>query len=201
MDSEQQHQQPTATFLGLAAEIRIQIYTHLLTPHTSPSDLETLRQTNHCCAYPKGAGRNSDYYSYDIACDCTNRNLFPSILVTSKQIHREASQVLYENMELRVRLPTLAHSINAVPYPCRKYIKRMVIVGSPGELSERHLDLTGDRARWRFPFHRCCDMIASAFPNLQHVRLHIDMGEPMPGRIAIIEQFAMIACLPRLEGD
>ena len=191
-------QSKPASFLGLCVEIRVQIYEYLLTPHCTPEDLEEFQKSNHCCAYPKGAGRNSDYYAYDIACDCTNRRLFPQILATNRQIYREAAQVLYEHMELRVRLPTVKYTIQSLPVDTRTYIKRMVIVGSPGEMSERHLDLTGDRARWQFPLQQYFEIIRTAFQNLQYVRLHIDMGEPVPGRSAVMEQFGIVATLPRL---
>ena len=120
------------------------------------------------------------------------------VIAANKQIYREAAQVLYEHMELRVRLPTLRQTIGTVPQFAHQYIKSMVIVGSPGDMSERHLDLTGDRARWRFPLEQYFASIQTAFPNLQHVRLHIDMGEPMPGRSEVMQQFGLVASLSRL---
>lgn len=198
-----------ASFLGLATEIRLQIYSYLLIPTSTPEQLKELNERKHCCAFPHSRKRynhyNRDDDITDVACDCKNQNLHPQILCTNKQIFDEAVHVLYENMEFHVRLPSfvtfrdspLQSAVKALPVYAYKHVKRVVIVGTPGEASEKHRD--PGRQTWSYPMEQYTDIISTTFPNMQQVRLHIDFGSSKNGRRTCIESFGFIMGLPKLE--
>jgi hypothetical protein len=191
-----------ASFLGLATETRLQIYSHLLIPYTTPEDLKALKEQNHCCAFPRRSRRDD---TIDIACDCKNKNLHPQILYTNKQIFNEAVHILYENMELRVRLPypisfrdsPLQNLIAALPAYAHRHVSKIAIIGTTAEASEKHRDPRGQT--WSYPLGQYAALITSAFPNMRSVRLHVDFGSGGSGRRTAVESFGLVVPIPGLE--
>ena len=197
-------QSKPATSMGLAVEIRLRIYEYLLTPYCTTEDLEELRRERHHCGYPRERHRNESHNT-KVTCTCRNKHVFPPILSTCKQIFNEAAQILYENVELCVRLPQiyggrrfpLCDVLEILPEYAPRHIKRMVIVGTTGEASEKHRDVRG-APTWRYPLEQCCKILEPKFPNLQNLRLCIDFEDPKRGRRTAIEQLVVVATLPRL---
>ena len=200
----------SASFLGLATETRLEIYSYLLIPSFTTEQLKELKDRKHCCAFPHSRKQynhlNRDDDIIDVACDCNNQNLHPQILRTNKQIFNEAVHILYEHMEFHVRLPPfssfrdspLQTAIKALPTYSYKHIKRMVIVGTPGEASEMHKNPGG--RTWSYPMEQYTDLISATFPNMQQVRFHIDFGaSPQNGGRTRVESFGFIMGLPKLE--
>ena len=197
-----------ASFLGLATETRLHIYSYLLIPHNTPDQEELLRERRHCCAFPhsrKNYRHPHDDVNVDVACDCRSKNLHPALLSVNRQIFNETARILYENMEFQVRLPhfvtfrdsPLQNAIDALPKYSHKWIKRMVIVGTPGEASEKHRD--SGKMTWRWPMEQYADAISATFPNVQHIRLHIDFGSSKGGRRTAVETFGFVMGVPKLE--
>jgi hypothetical protein len=82
---------PRASFMGLAAELRLKIYSNLLIPDPSDSP-----HRGYSCESCKRKDRFSP------VCATMNQGVHPNILFTCRLVFNEAISILYENMVLRV---------------------------------------------------------------------------------------------------
>ena len=191
-----------ASFMGVAVEIRLQIYGYLLTPYWTRADIERLKKDCHCCGDHHGRDQDGE----GIACSCTLTHIVPQILATNKQIFNEAVPILYERMELRLRLrhprtfslgysPPLETATSKLPPYGSEYITRVVMVCDRDDAVGAHRN---PNWAWQYYIREYCKKMSTIFPHLQRVRINFkgQLYEGAPATLATA--FARIASLPAL---
>lgn len=184
-----------ASFMGIPAELRLHIYSHLLTPSLTDADIDQLG-THNCGKYTS---------RWLPACECDTKHLHPQILATNSQIFKEAMPILYGNLWFIVELDSLL-GLRYYPYPLNKipnyaipYIARLVITGYQGDF-----ELRGNTYKWpdylRSDSHMQQHLrpLCLTFPGLRHIRLVI-YGQDLV-RDSDSERVRRLAAFARLPG-
>ncbi|KAK4549055.1 hypothetical protein LTR36_007511 [Oleoguttula mirabilis] len=202
----------SASFMGVAVEIRLQIYGYLLTP-TLDEDQKACIEDRHGCCYlchPEPLWNSATGEVTD-TCACAGSHIHPQIIYASKQVYQEAMPALYANKELHVPMdfasvglggdwgyftPLLDLFERRIPSHALPHLTKAVIKSTLEISLDRHLDL-----EWhgRVNIAQYCDVLRDKLPKLRHLRLHLkvkprDLLRELPD----CEPFGSIAMLPQL---
>lgn len=216
--SAQETHSPAASFMGIAVELRLKIYGHLLIPHLTADDKKELQRDHHCCLLPRACRRGKIPQDYQITtCECSSKTIHPQILATCKQVYREAVDVLHENMEPRLMFPdTPERGLSVEDFndsfneQRRAKINQLLLVGSPTYMVRRkQLGPSGymmrsnadDECRCSAP-ESYAKLIGASLPQLRHLRLHVETRRPLYvcpcGKDPELLPYAHLATIPTL---